>query len=261
MMINEPPVRSYETVHDYSLLERMCDKGGSLASPLSPLPKAANMVPVLLSGLALIVAVCALIYAYINAPLGLVPGTFASPIVVVDAKGRIISVTQGATPTTIMVTPIVPAGAAPGVLQTTSPTKASADNGDKKPFPWSKPSESSSQSSPPEKPTSELGLTIPAVPEPARIVENFVKFHSVRFKTGVVDTGWRYANSDATEPEAQWCYYKNLEVQTKGLQPTIDLHDDADPYAIRAIDLKPDEYTEARSKCQWFNNIKPSSQT
>ncbi|PVE20337.1 hypothetical protein DC522_32945 [Microvirga sp. KLBC 81] len=60
------------------------------------------------------------------------------------------------------------------------------------------------------------------------------------------------------EPEAQWCYYKNYEVQAKGLQPSIDLEDNADPDAISAVGLSQDEYVEAQGKCQWFNNIKPS---
>jgi hypothetical protein len=240
---------------------------------------------VVLAALALTVAVGTLIYVHLNTPISLVPGAFQNATVVVSAKGQIVSVAQSSSPTIVLMSPERQQGPSSDVSQTTLPANASSDT-TKKPFPWSpkppltsSPSSSSEGVAPPS-PTEIAASKLPPpsslspesrmppaetepsnVPksEPSKVVEKFVKFQSVKFKTGNIDTGWRYADSNATEPEAQWCYYKNLNVRSKGLQPTIDLEDEADLEAIQSVGLTYDEYVEARNKCQWFNNTKPLS--
>lgn len=246
-MIKETPVRSYETVHDYSLLEPSRHKRGH------------SVVLLLMAALAIAIAVCALIYSYMSAAPKLVPGTYFNSIVIVDAAGRIVSVTQGAQPPAIVAAPVNPPTVVSS-LPPAPPSHGAAVEGVRRPLPWSPPSEPLSPPSPSKGSTLEPGPETPLVPETGatKVVENYVKFHSVKFKTGVVDTGWRYADSNAKEPESQWCYYKNYETGTKGFQPTIDLKDNVDPDAVLSIGLLPDEYVEAQGKCQWFDNVKPA---
>jgi hypothetical protein len=245
-MIKETPVRSYETVHDYSLLE-----------PLSH-NRRLSTAPLLMAALAIAIAAWALIYSYMSAAPKLVPGTYFNSTVIVDAAGHIVSVTQGIQPTAFVTALANPPTVVPSMPPSTLFPDAVTESA-KKPLPWSPPSDPLSRSSRPDVSTLEPGPAAPVGPEtvPTKVVENFVKFHSVKFKTGVVDTGWRYADSNAKEPESQWCYYKSYEVGTKGFQATIDLKDDVDPDAVHAIGLSQDEFVEAQGKCQWFNNVKP----
>jgi hypothetical protein len=219
-----------------------------VAAPLPTQSKA----PLILAGMALAISCGAFIYTFLKSPPSLVPGSFHNPTVLVDARGHIVSVTQGMPPTTII------QGVLPGVSQASPPAGLAGETA-KKPFPWSPPAPVEPSPSP-ERTTKLPDKEVPHGPEsePARIVENYVKFQSVRFKTGKIHTGWQYADSNATEPEAQWCYYTIRNVQSKGLEPTLDLKDEVDPGAIRAAGLTYDEYVEAQSKCQWFGNIKPA---
>lgn len=285
--MTQPPITVYETLHDYSLLEdqRKRDQSGTVSAtpPAASQSRIALVIAaILLAVIALLIAVGTLVYLHLNTAPALVPGAFQNATVIVNAKGQIVSVTQSSPPpTVIMMAPGGQQGPASEVSQTHPPAKT-ASNDVKTPLPWASkaspevasPSPSASTAPPPNKPQiSELPpeassdamppseAPTAGVPESVRqkVVENFVKFHTVKFKTGNVDTGWRYADSNATEPEHQWCYYKNLEVRTKGLEPAIDLENEADGDAIRSVGLTYDEYLEAREKCQWYNHKKPVS--
>ena len=252
MSTSPPPVTSYETVHDYSLLERRRESEAVFLLPRWL--KVALIVSAGAAVLAVVVTLYALSYTLDRLGPKLVPGVYTNSTVVVDANGRVVAIAQGHRPETAVTPPLRPQGRVSESSQegsfenqgtlARSPTVSQTG---------SVPS-SSGGTSPqnPEPPG--------AVPEePPRIVENFVKFQSVKFKGGVVDTGWRYADSSAFEPEAQWCYFRSLSAQPRGLGPTIDLQDEADPQAIAAVGLSYGEYIEAREKCQWFNKARPTS--
>jgi hypothetical protein len=285
--MTQPPITVYETLHDYSLLEaqRKQDQSGTISgsSPAVAQSRIALVVTALLLAVfALSIAVCTLVYVYLNTAPALVPGAFQNATVIVNARGQIVSVTQSsAPPTVIMMAPGGQQGPVPEASQTNPPAKSASDDV-KKPLPWasksspevSSPTSSEGTASPNEPQTKELSPDVSSedkvrpnegsttgVPEtePQKVVENFVKFQIVKFKTGNVDTGWRYADSNATEPEYQWCYYKNMDARTKGLEPAIDLEGEADLEAIRSVGLTYEEYLEARNKCQWYNNKKPAS--
>lgn len=244
-MTVQPPVTSHETVHDYRLLEQFQQKESATAVHQQYPTRWAYVLALLLAALAFLLSVTAIVHAYLNRPVPLVPGSFQNATVAVDSAGRIISVAQGAPPATITVAPV---GGQP------------VQSGERPRFPWSPRTPDAGEAKVAPESRGDATSKSEGSAEgsnPVKIVEDFVKFQSVRFKSGAIETGWRYADSNATDPAHQWCYYKDLIEKRKGFQPMLDLGEEADLDAIRAMGLTRDEYIEAQGKCQWFNGVKP----
>ena len=94
----------------------------------------------------------------------------------------------------------------------------------------------------------EQQLRSDAAPESGQsVVTNYTVFKSVKFGNDRVDTGWVFANSEASAPMSQHCYWGRAVKQ--GSEITVDLG------VNRQLFGKPStlvDVTKAGEYCQWY---------
>ncbi len=85
---------------------------------------------------------------------------------------------------------------------------------------------------------------------------DFVLFHSAPWRDGMIATGWRFLDSNATEPKSQWCYYEFPD-KTSGVTRNIMLNHADSENAMIAVGFSRSDSSEAESKCVWFKGQRP----
>lgn len=91
--------------------------------------------------------------------------------------------------------------------------------------------------------------------EGGKIVSNYVIFHQAPFSGGMIFTGWRYPDNNATEPNSQWCYYDRQDGSGTGRTVWFGRPNTGKAWADLGL---PASLQEAESKCVWFKGRKPT---
>jgi hypothetical protein len=100
---------------------------------------------------------------------------------------------------------------------------------------------------------------LPQAPPPApqagesKLVTEYTIFHNVRVDDFLISTGWRYRNSNDTEPYEQYCHWHISKTRTVDLGhngvPAEDLAEQARAEGVNMADA-----ARYFTHCKWFGN-------